>query len=1650
MAGKKYLKKKSDIEKTNKGASIKIKGVISEEDTMKKILYIFLMIMMLGCGKETEQKEIVKEKNYKVSQIENEKEKNSSENIENLNFEVTGITTNSNLKPRIEIEFNDDVLEENLDGYIKISPEADYKVLNDKNRIVINGNFKIGDTYKIEILKGLKSRDGKVLKENIIKEAVFREIEPKIVFSNEGIILPVSDNKKIAFKSVNVKKINLKIKKIYENNTTQFLQNFVFKGNGNIFDYNVEGEFYKVGDTVFEKDYEINSEKNIWKQTEIELGNLVDHKGIFIVEISFDENGIDYVFPDGTESWQKYELLRNNGKIGKAILLSSMGIAAQKENDKTVVTVMDIIKNEPVKDVKVKLVTNNNQTAEEGTTDSRGEFVFNKCENIMYVLAERGEEKSILKFSDAELFYDGFAVDGVYADKGIKTFIYTDRGIYRPGDTVYISFIARNDKESFPENHPIKINVYSPRGKKFIENKIINNGKNGFYTYSFKTNQNSETGIWRVEAEIGSEKFVKDISVETIVPYKIKVKTKVPEKINLNENESFAVDIKSDYLFGAPADNLEFNVEFDVREKEINFKKYKNYVFKNPTTYNYHYRDYKEGTLNEKGEGKAEFNISKIAPQNINLTGIITAKVIETGGRPVIKKDLVSLNKFDTYVGIKIPEVRYIKSGDRLNLEVIAVSEDENLISGRKLVYRVYKNEYSWWWDYDSYNSFARSIKTDRNTVLLYEKEFISGEKPYIIDYAPDGSGEIFVEVEDLETKQSTGINLYASTWQDSSINSKIDKLKIETDKKSYRAEDTAKITFEGTKGAKALVTVEKSGEIIERKWIPAENLKNIYEIKVTENMFPNCYINIGLFQDYNTLDNDRPLRLYGAVPVIVEDDSTKLNIKIDAPKEIKPNEKFVVKIKNTEEKKMNYTVAVVDVGLLDITGFDTPDPWNYFYQKEAMQVRFYDNYSEIMGRITGEVHQILKTGGDGFVNEMAVMKSLGRMKELGLEEAQRFKPVAMFKGVLETDEKGEGTAEFTMPNYMGAVKVMAVGADGEKYGSSDTEILVKAPVVMENSFLRTLKVGDEIEIPVKVFALEDNIGEIKIDFDFMGRKQEKIISLDKKGNETVFFREKIGNETGVKKIKISISSKEYSYEEEIETDVNSNNPYLYFNKKEIVDSGKEFSVKQPEDYIKGSVKGNISVSVYPIISADKRLAELIRYPYGCGEQTVSAVFPQIYIEMLTHNNKFSSKEITGNVNSAIAKLSENQLYDGSFPYWQGGDTDIWVTDYTGHFLTEAKERGYYVPEDMYKRVLSFMKKMVRDSEANLSEKVYGLYILALGENPEVSQMNLIYENYFEKLNLTSKWYLAAAYKLIGEDKLAEEIAGKLSLEVPEPDEEYLRYSYGSPLREQAVILNCYYTIFGKADEKLYKKIVKKIESNEWLSTQSMGYSLMTLAKMKNSESEKEAEGIIITDDKQISFKTEKGVYSSEIPAEIKTVKVKTKENENLFVNYYWEGIPVNYEGENVSENLKLERNYYDIHGNIIDPESILSGDTFWLEVKLSAEDDVKGYIFVNDVAVTQILPTGWEMENIRAVGGEYPEWVQDRMNGTYVEYEDIRDDRVMWFCDFDNYNKKAKSFFVKINGVTKGSFDFPGTKAEAMYNNSYQAYLKGFKAEVK
>lgn len=1485
-------------------------------------------------------------------------------------------------------------------------------------------------------------RSGKAQKKN--SEVKSKDVEPKISFSDTGIILPKLNGNRIAFKSINVKKVKLKVKKIFLNNTTQFLQDFKFKGNGNIFDYYIQNNFYKVGETVFEREYTLDYKKNIWSQNVVELKDITGEKGIYIVKLSFDKDGIDYTFPNNIDKWQIENFFDTRGKIGKGILISDMGIVAQKDSsNRLIVNILDVVKNIPLKNVEVEAVSVNNQVLEKKKSDENGEIIFEKGDKIFYLLAQNRDEVSILKLSDSKLSYDGFLVDGEYKDEKMRAFVYSDRGVYRPGDTVNIGVIARDKDGKYPEGQPIKIDIFTPRGDKYIDGKVLSDGKNGFFNYSFKTQKESETGIWEAIVYVGGDKerrFSLKFPVESIVPYRIEVEGDFPESVD--EGANLSGEITAQYLFGAPGENLNYQSDLTIKASKINFPRYKNFVFSNPTTYITDIRLSQKGRLDSDGKGKVEFNFSESIPKNISLEGEIVNRVLEPSGRPVIDIDSVKINNFSSYIGIEQPKDRYIKSGDKLNLQVIAVSKDgERLVSNRKLKYRIYKNEYSWWWDYYDYNNFLKSIKTDKNSVLLYEGEIVTTDKPYLLDYEIDGSGEIFVEIEDSDTHQSTGVNLYASTWQDSSMAKKIDKLKIETDKKEYSVGEKAKITFEGEKGARALITLEKSGEIIQRYWKDIEDISNVIEIPVDEKLFPNGYLTVALFQNYKNSENDRPIRLYGAVPIVVKDESKSLNIKLETPKILKPNEKFRVDVE--ADSKMEYTVSVVDEGLLQLTNYKAPNPYEYFYQKEGLQLSTYDNYSEIIGRTFGDIHQVLTAGGDGYLMAEARM---GKMKNsFGFEQSQRFEPLAIYKGVLTTDEKGKGSVSLELPNYTGAVRVMVTGASGDRYGVAQEKIEVKAPIITEFSMPRVLKVGDEFQVPVRVFATEENLGKIDIEFEFLGKRYSESIELKNKESKEIFFDIKVGNEIGNKEAKLRINSPTYKNEEVVKIDITSDSPYTYVNKVEYVEKEKTF--KFPEKSVKGSTKGKILVSSTPILAIDNRLKELIRYPYGCVEQTVSTIFPQLFIDTLSDSKEFSKEESVRNINGGIAKLSGFQLDDGSFSYWAGNsEGDLWATNYVGHFMVMAKEKGYYIPESLYKSWLEYSLEKVKDSDYNINYKAYLLYILALGEEAQVGEMNYIYDNNLKDLDTISKWYLASAYAVIGEKDIAREIVKDLPTEVEKKSFDYYTDSYGSRLRDEAIILNSYYTIYGKIDKKLYEDIVSTLQSQNWLSTQSIGYSLMSLAQVMESTKGKEVKGKLIVDGKGIEFDEKSGVweYSSE---SIKDVVVK---GDKLYVNQYWEGIPINYHQADESKNIKLERKFYADNGEEIDVKSLTKGSSFYMELIVLPADDVEGYFYQDNIALTQIIPSGWEIENSRLLKINQPQWVEEKISTSNLEYEDIRDDRVNFFFDFNNYNKQGQSFFIKLNAVTKGKYKLPATKAEGMYNNEYRAYLNGFDVEVK
>ena len=1216
--------------------------------------------------------------------------------------------------------------------------------------------------------------------------------------------------------------------------------------------------------------------------------------------------------------------------------------------------------------------------------------------------------------------------------------------------------IARNNNEALLDNQPVKINVYDPVGTKIIENQVVKDGKNGFYTYNFKTDLSSRTGIWKLEATIGSEVFKKDISVETVVPNGIKVNIEAKDTIDVKK-ESADILVKSNYLFGEPTKGLKYSVYYSIKEAPVSFEKFKDYTFKTNSDYDYQSVKNDKGNLDDKGEAKVLPDFSNLEYGSVNLVADINARVEDDGGRTVSANKYIKLKKYDTYVGIENSS-SYKKTGTKLDIKAICVSEDgENLVPNKTLTYKIYGNNRYWWWDYTSYNSFVRSFKSDKNTKLIKEGKLVTRDVPVLIeDLVPD-TDYVYIELIDESTGQVTATNLYASEWVDPSLTKRIETLNVSVDKKVYNVGEKAALKFKGADRAKAIITIERAGRIINQYYKDVNDNEISEEITITKEMVPNVYAYVTLLQDYNTKDNDRPMRLYGVVPINVEDDNTKIDLVIDSSDAIRPNEDFKVKIKNKNNKPFDYTIAVVDEGLLDITNFETPSPWKHFFQKLAAKLKIYDNYSEIIDKPYGAINQILKVGGDeALLNDMARKR---RLKELGLEDADRFTPVSMFKGVLTSDENGESEVSFTMPNYMGSVRIMVIAANGNSYGSAEKNMLVKAPIIMYPTLPRKMKVGDKMNIPVSIFALEEGIGDIEVYYTFNGKTQTKNLNLKKGDKDIVYFDEVAPNEVKNEKLTVGVKSSVYNYEETVGMAINSDKPAITVNTNEEIKGRKELTINQDNEFVKGTVDSYLTLSNTMKLGIDNRLDYLIKYPYGCVEQTSSSLFPQLFIDKVAIVDEKKKQEIIDNVNAGIDRLKLFQKSDGSFSYWPGqSDTYEWATNYVGHLLIYAKKYGYYVPDSMYNNWLKYIDKTVRnfkiDNEKDVDRKCYSLYLLALANNPNVSEMNFMYENYYGtiSMNNTSTMYLAAAYKLIGEEKLAKDIVKNINVKSIEEmydrlikkDKYYYSSSYGSKLREKAVYLDCYTTIFDKYDKNAFDELLNSLRTKNWYSTQTTAYSLLALSNVVTDFSDKQISGTIELDDKVVEFSTDKNNYKLEINEDVKKIKIKSNVDNSIFVNYYWNGVLIHQEEKSYSDGFKLSREFYDNEGRNIDYKNVHSGDTFWLEVSVNPTSSSIGRI--ENMALTQILPTGWEIENLRLSGESMPQWVKDKSKGTRVDYTDIRDDRVMWFFD---YKEKECKFFVKINAVTKGEYEFPGTTLEAMYDNNYKAYLVGGQVKV-
>ena len=914
--------------------------------------------------------------------------------------------------------------------------------------------------------------------------------------------------------------------------------------------------------------------------------------------------------------------------------------------------------------------------------------------------------------------------------------------------------------------------------------------------------------------------------------------------------------------------------------------------------------------------------------------------------------------------------------------------------------------------------------------------------------------------VKDRESGHATGGTVYIDwpDWRGRSNKtdpSGIKMLAFSLDKDSYEIGETATAIIPAAAGGRALVSLENGSTVLQQQWLEVSDQGDTkLTFKITPEMAPNVYLHISLLQPHAQTVNDLPIRMYGIAPVFVTNRQTILQPQIKMPEVLRPETDFNVTVSEKSGKPMTYTLAIVDDGLLDLTNFKTPDPWNEFYAREALGIRTWDMYDDVLGASGGRYSSLFSTGGDASLKPADA-------------KANRFKPVVKFIGPFYLAKGKQQTHTLKLPMYVGSVRAMVVAGQDGAYGNAEKTAFVRTPLMLLSTLPRVLSTQEEITVPVNVFAMENQVKNVTVSLEASGAgvqitgNRQQSLTFDQPGDQLAYFTLKTGSKTGKATIHLTASGNGQQTKETIEIEVRNPNPVVTLRNSQWIEAGQEAELSYT---LAGSSSANnqvqLEVSRIPSVDISRRFDFLYNYQHHCTEQLTSKALPLLFVSQFKAVDEQEAEKIKANVQEAIRQIYARQLPNGGFVYWPGNAVaDEWITSYTGMFLTLAQEKGYAV----HPNVLNKWKRFQRAAAQNWRmpqeasnwqiwqselQQAFRLYTLALAGAPEYGAMNRMKEQ--PGLSIQAKWRLAAAYVLTGKMKPAGELV--YNAETTVIPYSSMNLIYGSSDRDEAMILET--LILMKRDRDALqqaKKVSQNLAQENWFSTQSTAFALMAMGRLAEQLSGTLDFTWSWNGKQQPAVKSAKAVFEKEIATSPKsgTVSVKNQGKGALSVDLITRTQLLNDTLPAIADNIRLDVKYTDMAGSPISVEDIRQGTDFMSAVTLS---NISGTSDYSNLALTHIIPSGWEIYNERMIVPEASSSNSNEANtpessaGKYT-YKDIRDDRVLTY--FDLRRGESKTFTVRLQATYAGNFILPAIQCEAMYDAAVQARTKAGRTTV-
>ncbi|TSD66542.1 hypothetical protein FFF34_003810 [Inquilinus sp. KBS0705] len=1619
-------------------------------------------------------------------------------------FKVLEIRAVQDQDQYVAVHFSDPLMiGQELNGLITISNTAEPAYTIDGSIVKVYAPERLQGNYTVMVNEGVENTYHTKIKKAYTGNVFFENRMPAVTIPGKGVILPDSGKLLMPFEAVNLNAVDVTIIKIYENNIPQYFQNNGFDGGY---------ELRHVGKPILQKTIRLDADKalNLTKKNRfmLDVDQLMrtEPGAIYRVIIGFrkeyslyncslgkplnkggDDDGdedyseeyngdnqkvsdeddefwtrYDSYYPDGY-NWQDRDDPCTNSYFSKQrwatrnILASNIGLIAKRGNDNTMtVAVTDILSAGPMSGVDLELLDYQKQVIFKTTSDGDGMATFSLKRKPYLLVAKKGNERGYLKLDDgSSLPLSRFNVGGEQVQNGLKGFIYGERGVWRPGDSIFVTFILEDKLKTLPADHPVEFELYNPNGQ--LYRKLTSTTSvDGFYSFHVATETSSPTGNWNAKVKVGGAEFEKKIKVETIMPNRLKLKLDFGGAAELTKGSGANGTLSAQWLFGGIAQNLKAKVDAFLSSQKTSFKNYDDYIFDDPTlAFNTQTQTVFDGKLNENGVAaiNTDINVEKQAPGQLRANFVV--KVFEPGGNFSLQQASMPYNVYSGYVGIKTPKGSDLSGmlvTDKTHvIEIADVDTKGNALAGtRNVQVELYKIQWRWWWDEtgDQMSNFTQ----DRYNKLIKTEtvQVQNGKGKWNLKINQADWGRYLIRVKDPETGHSTGKIIYADwpNWSErlqQTDPTEAAMLSFTADKTNYKVGEEATLTIPTGGDGRALISFENGSKVLKTVWIDAKKGETRYSFKIDETMAPNVFVNVTLLQKHAQTVNDLPIRMYGAIPLQVDNPETILKPVISMPDKIRPETQTAITVSEASGKEMTYTIAIVDEGLLDITNYKTPDPHEAFYAREALGVKTWDLFDYVIGAFGGGLERILSIGGDG---------TSGVNKNVSVN---RFKPVVKFLGPFHLDKGESQTKKFTLPQYIGSVKAMVIAGHDGAYGQAEKAVAVKKPLMILATLPRVLGPSEQVQLPVTIFAMENNIKSVTVQvqsnaFSNLGGNNIKVVKFAKPGDQLVTFDLSVKDFVGVGKVHIVAKAGSETSAYDVELNVRNPNPPVTRILEKELKPGEAWNVEYNAIGINGTNKATLEVASIPPLNIAKRLNYLITYPHGCVEQTTSAGFPQLYLGQLFDLSDRQKAEAERNVKMSINRLNGFRVQGGGLSYWPGyGDADEWGTNYAGHFILAAQAKGYSIPAGFVDDWKRYQKQKAinwsPDPRSNIHGyyyytdlvQAYRLYLLALSGSPELGAMNRLRE--YQYLSVEARWRLAAAYKLAGQPEIGLRMINGLPTTIKPYNSMY--GTYGSDLRDEAMILETL-TLLGQQQKAsgLLRTVAARLSQDSWYSTQTTAYSLVAIAQYCGIN---KAGG-------KLSFNYNAGaakgnvnsasyMWQQAVAANGGKVSLKNSGSNKLYVRLIQQGQPSSGQDVNTYINpdiLQMRIGYFTLSGKPVDPSTLKQGTDFVAQVNIKNPGKRGRY---DNLALTQIFPSGWEILNSRMLNND------EAFKSSLSDYRDIRDDRVNTYFSLEE--GKEVTYYVMLNAAYAGKYYLSAAYCEAMYNHDINALIKGQWIEV-